>query len=546
MIPKEARIFPLKPNSKEPKTPQGHLNAVKVDRKGRPSSNYGIALSSSTECFFIVVDIDEDHPERNLLEDLCKGTWAQKTSRESGVGMHYLFSAPKGFQGHGKKVYSGSDKQKIADIKAKGYIVGPGSSINGHSYEMTNSVEPLEAPSWLLAFIESEPQASSISTEEFEGVPHGSHDEFLHKLASWLRGSYGLSEPVIKQVLHKGPLEALQGTDRSNPYSESDCLRIAHSAASYAPEMRAVEFQLVDGEWRTALDLPEEQPITRWLMYNFIPQHELALQYGTGGIGKSTWVSWLAGILLKKGLKVGFSASEEPFERFANRTHMGHPDMPRELLGNLYDIGNRWVFPKDAEKMQRLLEKCHLDFLYFDSIYSLFDPSLKMPNLAEKARPVLTPLIQIAQECKIGILGTFHENKTGDFNGPKDMENIPRVMIHATSKSQKLNLQVHKTNFNDPTYALNMIGELRPEITHAGNPVLEENEQGDIVQRDLYVVTGYQKVEKEYTFELLDDNKKERDFKIMNLVSLGMSDREIEKELGIPKSTIGDIRRRNN
>jgi hypothetical protein len=96
---------------------------------------------------------------------------------------------------------------------------------------------------------------------------------------------------------------------------------------------------------------------------------------------------------------------------------------------------------------------------------------------------------------KVTILGTFHENKTGDFNGPKDMENIPRALLHATSSKNRLKLHVKKSNYRKPNYDLLAIGEWIPETNPNGTPVLERNKEGEIVQNEIYVVRGLEEVE---------------------------------------------------
>jgi len=538
VIPKGSYIFPLKPGTKEPSISGGHLSAILAPEEGRPRGNYGIRLDGQ----YIVVDIDCEHPDRESFEASLPPTWAQRTANREARAIHYLYTVPPGYIGSGKRVWLGNDGKRFADIKAKGYIVGPGSVVNSNEYTQATDSEPMPAPEWLLDFCRSIPsEDQNIVSTQYDGIPNGDHDSFLSTLTYWASHRWGLSEEANKVLLREGPLAVLQGTDPTHPYLETDIDRIARSGASKGQER---PLELIEESWITANQLPEDQPITRWHLYNFIPQHELVLQYGTGGIGKSTWVAWLVGQVLKKGLRVGFCASEEPFVRFANRVRLGMVNFEDKLFDNLYDIGNTWKFPRDEEKLKSDLETCPLDFIYFDSIYDQFDHGQKgMSSLAEKARPCLTPLIHIAQEMKVTILGTFHENKSGDFNGPKDMENIPRVMLHATSKDDRLKLQVKKTNFTKPEYGIQVIGSYILETSRSGKPVLEENEEGEIVQKNIYVVTGYEKVSKtEETEYELPPEKIDRNEKVLELIDKGVSIRDIEKELGVPRSTVSDIK----
>ena len=141
MIPQGARIFPLKHNSKAPlKGSRGHLGAQEyLPELGYPTWNYGIALDG----MYLVVDIDCDHPERAAFEASLPITWTQQTARTNCVGMHYLYRVPQGFKGK-NGTYKASDGTRIADIKVNGYIVGPGSSINGSYYRMVVEMEPTQ------------------------------------------------------------------------------------------------------------------------------------------------------------------------------------------------------------------------------------------------------------------------------------------------------------------------------------------------------------------------------------------------------------------
>ena len=139
MIPKGAKIFPLKAEGKLPKYAGWQENAVAVDQPGHPKGNYGILLDN----MFLVVDIDVDHPERAAFEASLPSTWTQRTGRTSCVGVHYLYKVPADFKGK-NTVYKASDGTRIADIKCNGFIVGPGSVINGNPYYMINEMEPLQ------------------------------------------------------------------------------------------------------------------------------------------------------------------------------------------------------------------------------------------------------------------------------------------------------------------------------------------------------------------------------------------------------------------
>jgi hypothetical protein len=476
----------LKPNSKIPATIHGHHDATNI----MPDGNYGIVLDGE----YVVVDFDSNHPGRAQYEVALPDTWKQRTARTDAIGMHYLYRIPEGYKGK-NTILKASDGTKIADVKCNGYIVGPGSEIDGRPYSLVGYSEPVLAPQWLLDRI-VEPakglKKDSTGVDEFDVMPDGIRDNSLHKIGSALRG-IGYSENAISYGLAAIVNAGIVAQPEGREIEAKDVERIAHSCMKYDTE---IEHNFTVNPWITAYDLPDEQPIIKWILHGFIPQHKLTFQYGTGGIGKSTWVPWLVGNLLKKGLTVGFSATEETFEHFSNGVRLGMENFDKKLFKNLVNIGNDWRFPKDAEKLVSALEQKHLDFIYIDSIYDIFDSAMKGSSLAEKARPILSPLSIIAQEMKVTILGTFHENKSQDFNGPKDMENIPRALLHATSSKDRLKLHVKKSNYKKPNYDILFHGGWMLETNPNGTPVLEENEDGINVPSEIYVVKGFDKIEK--------------------------------------------------
>lgn len=352
-----------------------------------------------------------------------------------------------------------------------------------------------EISSRLISLVEAPFGGTSESTIICDGVPNGEHDNFLSALTYWTSKQWGFSEEANKALLDKGPLAVLQDPDTSNPYTEADLTRIARSGASKGTSkpLKIVE----ERNLRCANDLLSQPPI-EWAMWRFVPQNKLSFQYGTGGIGKSTWVPWLVGELLKKGMVVGFSATEETFDHFSNGVRLGMRDsFKSEYLDNLFDLGNDWNFPKDEEKLSDLCIEYKFGFIYFDSIYDTFDAKAAS-SLTASTRPSLTPLSRIAETMKVSILGTFHETKQGDFNGSKDMENIPRVLIHAEAEAgqERLRLYVKKSNYKKPDYDLLTIGEWVPETNLDGSPVMERSKAGVLEQSLIYVVYGFEEVER--------------------------------------------------
>jgi hypothetical protein len=517
----------LAPNSKAPDTrmhPHGHLDCFQSSVL--PMANYGIVLDNE----YLVVDIDSPElcPSKmyNLL--IRVNNWVQKTRK----GYHYLYKVPKGFKGKNTKLTN--DQGEIyGDLKVKGYIVGPGSIINGHTYTLTEASEPPLAPKELLDLARPQKEAPSASEGALSGIPKRGHDDFLVSLGGWLRERYSLAPEAIAQVL-AGATKILENQDPERPYTVDDIKRLAKSASRYEPSLK---LDILPENWVCAGDIALTGKTTRWIVHRFVPKGELSLMYGKGGVGKSSWASWLVGIALQKGLKVGVASVEEPFERFIMRTYLGAPDVD---LSNCYHIGNNWKFPRDGATFLEAIKKEQLDFVYFDSIYNHFELSQDGSNAAERGRNSLTPLAQACQETGVTILGTFHENKTGAYLGSTEMENVVRCLLHMTraGKGKPAQVKVKKTNFMPPQYDLRFLIEEMEAKTPDGEFWYEENEKGELEIQKLVIVKGYEHIDSEED----DDNEpKEVDPKrkqAFEMKAQGMSIRDIADSLGVGKSSV--------
>lgn len=497
-IPVAARVFPLTPGTKFPATKHGHHDAQPYIEDLHKGRHQGIALDEQ----YLVIDFDVDHPERAAFEASLPPTWSQKTGGKSPNGIHYLFTIPEGYTNKNSS-FKALDGTRIADIKTRGYIVAPGSIVNG-PYESLNDLSPQPVPKEHIIPIAH--AKGKTKSKGVGGVANGEHDKFLISLVGWARKNWSLDEEALYNLQLEGPLAVLQDIDSSNPYTETHLRAKARQGASYEP-LKPLE--LVREGWRVVTDTSKS--LVKWHIQDFIPKGELVLQYGAGGIGKSTWLSHLAAKAVKRGLKVGVASVEESVERFIVRAHLSSPDLGDELL-NIVDIGHEWKFPGDAEIFREELEKYPLDIIYFDSVYAHFENNDKFSNAAEKARACLSPLASIAQELGITIIGTFHQNKAGDYLGSTEMLNVSRVVLHATRVGEgPLKVRVKKTNFNQPDHALNMIGSKMGAESVQGDPWMEETEDGVVSQTQLYVVTEYVKStgedETEFTEDMMRDDE---------------------------------------
>jgi Bifunctional DNA primase/polymerase, N-terminal len=149
-------IFPVKPNSKEPAIKGWQTEAtsdhVKINAWWAENPDYNIAIHTIDR---LVVDLDvkDGGPEawRDLVETqelLGEETPETMTTRTPSGGLHHIFSLKPGTQ-------VSNSVRKLGpgiDTRGKGgYVLGPGSSIDGRYYELiSGKKKAMYAPAWLL------------------------------------------------------------------------------------------------------------------------------------------------------------------------------------------------------------------------------------------------------------------------------------------------------------------------------------------------------------------------------------------------------------
>jgi len=473
----------LKPNSKFPQpSTSGHHDISETEWE----LPYGNGISLDGE--FVAIDFDRDHPQREAMEKSLPPTWSQRTKRTDAIGMHYLFTLPPGFEKGGGDIIT-PDGTVIGDIKFKGYIVAPGTIIDGKTYTRICDLDPMPIlPGTLSALYgpPKPPKPHSVPSTPEAKTAEGGRNKMLTKRG----GSYRRIDASPEEL--EAMLLVANQQLCEPPLPTKEVINIAHSLSKYASEKEPSV-----GVWPSAYDLPKKQPDIEWSLFRYIPEYKLSMQFGKGAIGKSTWVSWLARKLLLEGKKFGFSATEESFAHFSNGVRLGIKDFDEEIMRNLVDLGKDWMFPRDEEKLRKGLEQQHLDFIYFDAIYDIFDS--KGQGAFANTRQNLKPLTIAAEEFEVTIFGTFHENRNGTFNGSEEMRSIPRVLSHAKKDkdTERLRLTVEKTNYKRPENDLLFYGEWMIETNLDGSAIREKNEDGIWEDNKIFIVYGYDKVEVE-------------------------------------------------
>jgi hypothetical protein len=467
MIPTESKGFYTTRGAKEPrKGSHGHLDAVPVERLDLslvPSvANLGISLDNQ----WLLVDFDAPEQATGLWEKvLHDGTWTQSARR--GPHKLYRYSGP----GSNKKFPGG-------DVKVRGYFMAPGSVVGDHEYTYEYG-EPVDAPQWLIDYVQSAPPPATESGEERHGIPAGEHDDFLFKEASRLRGQLGLSEEAIRRYLQDGPLAVLEGYDEADPYTDADLARLARSGASYEAATPIVTTAL-----RCGTDVAERPPEQDDILAGFVPKGELTIMYGDGKIGKSSWASWLAAQETKKGNRVVFLASgEESFDLFVMRARTNGAN--DALLFEYQDPA--FNLTKGIPRLENNLRDLGgVSLVYIDALYSQFGEATG-ENEAVRARRNLMGLAAFCHSTGIAVVGTVHENAQGNLLGSREMRNVARSLIHATRpKGKDFTIWSKGSNGWAPNYGVSFSGTAIPILSPSGEPSFYEDMYGEKIPRAIW------------------------------------------------------------
>jgi KaiC/GvpD/RAD55 family RecA-like ATPase len=464
-IPKEAKVFQLRPLSKEPANGTGHLGAESQEDFVPTNENVGMVLGNEAESQFLCLDIDylEDPTAQALLAEAVK---APTMTVETPHGRQVIWNSPKGLPR-----LRASLGPSVGELLSHGYIVAAGAKVLcsgskhadgvscGVKHYVSNGIEPVLAPPWVVALAEELAAKKSYAGEseraERKGIPAGSHDKFGADLAYNLRRWCGLDEEAIQTFFREGGLKGavslLEGYQTSHPFTQVDADRWASSAVRATPAIVSASLPIAiesgqDSETTCYASKTYVGEVVRWWIRGFVPQGHLVALYGAGGTGKSTLGSWLFAEVTKR---VGACATwsiEESADLFIGRAALGGAD--RSLMHSV-NKPSEWMFPRDTERLRALIRRLDLKFLWFDSLYSHFESDEGM-NVSERARKVLGPLEQMCREENCCIMGVFHENKSGAFLGATEMENVVRVLLKAErrTKSSKAPLVIKcwKTN----------------------------------------------------------------------------------------------------
>jgi hypothetical protein len=507
MIPKNAKVFPLKHNMKEPATIHAHLNAITYEpEKIEITDNYGISLDDQ----WLVVDFDcpADHPDRVTFEESLASTWTQATLKVDG--RHYLYSTPEGFTGKNAKI-TGRDGVHIADVKVKGYIVGPGSKVDGKAYKALKPINPSPASESLLNLVLAPSKGlrnDSEGQEHLSGVPKGQHDNFLQSAGGWLRDKWGLDADALYRIEREGLLAALKDPDPSDPYTEEDSLKRAKRLAQHNTHVEPTySIKLEDNyEYDSDFDLP----ILDWYIHDFILRGGyLMTGFGDAGIGKSSFGHFVAARVTQMGDTFMVVNHEDSPKYWKSCAIVAGADGSK-LIG--YKKPFSLSLPDCIKELEEGIAKHNIKFIWFDAIKDHMPKGDRGGDAQEIARAGLSPLADLATRTGCLIFGLFHTNKKGMPGGSTSFLDVARhVLEFKKNPNGSMAVLVEKSNISVPTYALRMFGEKKPLVDPRDSRRFAKTKakDGTVSVRTVWIASGYEEDSKLLN-EIRESKEKDR------------------------------------
>ena len=210
-------------------------NEIKIRNfwKRFPDANIAIATGRKSGIFVLDVDVKNFKTGAESLDALEKQFGALPESVESltwSGGRQIYFKYPKD-----REIYNSQSKiGKDLDIRGEGgYVVAPGSIVNGGRYEWEVTHHPddvpvADAPGWLIE------KAVEIKKEKYKlptgDIPQGMQDDEMFRFACSLKAQ-GFTPPMVRSALKEALNKCPQ--DSKRPFEEKDIERWIRSAFGY-------------------------------------------------------------------------------------------------------------------------------------------------------------------------------------------------------------------------------------------------------------------------------------------------------------------------
>lgn len=309
-------VFPLDPNGKEPAfgeswnetatTDPDTIRALWTDPVIGQERDYNIGVDCTDR---IVVDVDvKDGKDGHNQYMQLGGTYDTLVVRTPSGGFHCYFEGPD---------CSNANIARDVDIRSHhGYVLAPGSVIDGKPYEIVNDTAPKWVPYAVERLLRAPYERSTVDVEAMdspasieagrrflESAPVAEQgqrgDELTFITAARLVREFALSVPVAFELLRDNwnercspPWsldELLQKVENAARYGTADLGRLDPSVLFHGLDIPAPPsvFEQGAAAWGNARD-PSGIPQRPWMIDRMLMLHQLTVLLAPGSAGKSS------------------------------------------------------------------------------------------------------------------------------------------------------------------------------------------------------------------------------------------------------------------
>ena len=230
------KFFPCRVNGKQPITNHGYFDAssnpdqIRTWWESYPDANIGLVTGKEANLVVIDVDVKNDVDGMESLEHLqieCGDFDTLMVSTPSG-GRHYYFKYPQG----NDNIKSMAGLRPGIDIRSNGgYIIAPGSSINGNPYTIEDkNKEIAELPKKLHKILINGKLKAGTKNRSLAQINHVSQKSSL----------MGIKEGLRDDAIFKFSCE-LRENNVQYDIAESQVLTIAHNCIPPFPDNEAIK-----------------------------------------------------------------------------------------------------------------------------------------------------------------------------------------------------------------------------------------------------------------------------------------------------------------
>lgn len=433
--------FALKANAKVPITEHGFKNAttkpdwITTQLKAPPAGNYGIVWPTD-KAPIVVFDLDdgggaEERWQDRLLALIGKHgpLPATKATTTPSGGRHAFYRWPADVPiPPGDELFGFTVRWP-----GRGYLVGPGSSIDGRLYVAGLELTIAELPTaWVLAAVAEHPARNApsdgtitIAAGGFElphAIPNGRRYANVRDFVA-SRYNSGLPADELWQLVRTIVAPRFL-TAKPDDELHADFTRaMAKITERLGPPVKAARMSPEDAvqavrpiEVRNLSDIAVEA--VTWLWHRFLPVGSVTLFDGNPGEGKSTIVADVIARLTRgtewpDGTPIGPAGTVLYITKEDDAATQVRPRI--EAAGGdaqLVDfVSADLLFPRDVGRFRELLDELRPRLVILDPLMSYVEGRVKVISDNEVRSALMTPLAEIARETACCILVIRHFNK---------------------------------------------------------------------------------------------------------------------------------------